>query len=35
MGYGSAISVCIFIMVMVLAIAYVRMVGRRLLEASV
>jgi len=35
MGYGSAISVCIFIMVLVLAIAYVRMVGRRLLEASV
>jgi multiple sugar transport system permease protein len=35
MGYGSAISVCIFIMVLVLAIAYVRMVGRRLLEAGV
>jgi multiple sugar transport system permease protein len=35
MGYGSAISVCIFIMVLVLAVAYVRMVGRRLLEASV
>ncbi|MBC8417755.1 MAG: sugar ABC transporter permease [Proteobacteria bacterium] len=35
MGYGSAISVCIFIIVMVLAIMYVRMVGRRLLEARV
>ncbi|MGM0383826.1 MAG: carbohydrate ABC transporter permease [Thermodesulfobacteriota bacterium] len=35
MGYGSAISVCIFIIVLVLAILYVRMVGRRLLEASV
>jgi multiple sugar transport system permease protein len=35
MGYGSAISVCIFIIVLVLAITYVRMVGRRLLEAKV
>ncbi|MCJ7685373.1 MAG: sugar ABC transporter permease, partial [Desulfobacteraceae bacterium] len=35
MGYGSAISVCIFIIVMVLAIMYVRMVGWRLLEARV
>jgi multiple sugar transport system permease protein len=35
MGYGSAISVCIFIIVLVLAITYVRMVGRRLLEARV
>jgi len=35
MGYGSAISVCIFIIVLVIAIAYVRMVGRRLLESNV
>jgi len=35
MGYGSAISVCIFIIVLVLAMTYVRMVGRRLLEARV
>ena len=35
MGYGSAISVCIFIIVLVLAITYVRMVGQRLLEAKV
>ncbi len=35
MGYGSAISVCVFILVLILAIIYVRMVGRRLLEASV
>ena len=34
MGYGSAISVCIFVIVLILAIIYVRMVGRRLLEAS-
>jgi multiple sugar transport system permease protein len=33
LGYGSAISVCIFVMVLVLAVAYVRIVGRRLLEA--
>jgi multiple sugar transport system permease protein len=32
-GYGSAISVGIFIMVLALAVIYVRMVGRRLLEA--
>ena len=35
MGYGSAISVSIFIMVLILAIIYVRLAGRRLLEASV
>jgi len=35
MGYGSAISVCIFIIVLFLAVTYVRMVGRRLLEARV
>lgn len=35
MGYGSAISVCIFIIVLVLAIIYVRLVGRRLLSGSV
>lgn len=35
MGYGSAISVCIFIIVLILAIMYVRMIGRRLLEARV
>ncbi len=34
MGYGSAISVSVFIIVLVLAVIYVRMVGRRLLEAS-
>jgi multiple sugar transport system permease protein len=34
MGYGSAISVCIFIIVMILSIIYVRSVGSRLLEAS-
>ncbi|MBW1781831.1 MAG: sugar ABC transporter permease [Deltaproteobacteria bacterium] len=34
MGYGSAISVSIFIMVLCLAVLYVRMVGRRLLEAG-
>jgi multiple sugar transport system permease protein len=34
MGYGSTVSVCIFIMILILAIAYVRLVGRRLLEAS-
>lgn len=34
MGYGSAISVSIFVIVLILAIIYVRMVGRRLLEAS-
>ncbi len=35
MGYGSAVSVCIFIIVLVIAVAYVKMVGRRLLEANV
>lgn len=34
MGYGSAISVSVFIIVLILAIIYVRMVGKRLLEAS-
>jgi len=34
MGYGSSLSVCIFIMVLCLAVMYVRMVGRRLLEAG-
>ncbi|MDY7035150.1 MAG: sugar ABC transporter permease [Thermodesulfobacteriota bacterium] len=34
MGYGSAISVCIFITVLMLSIIYVRSVGRRLLETS-
>jgi multiple sugar transport system permease protein len=34
MGYGSAISVGVFVIVLVLAVIYVRMVGRRLLEAS-
>ena len=34
MGYGSAISVSVFIIVLILAIIYVRMVGQRLLEAS-
>jgi len=32
MGYGSAISVSIFCMVLVLAVLYVRMAGRRLME---
>jgi multiple sugar transport system permease protein len=35
MGYGSAISVCIFIMALFLAVIYVRAVGRHLLEARV
>jgi len=35
MGYGSAISVCIFTMALFLAVVYVRAVGRRLLEARV
>ncbi len=35
MGYGTAISVCIFIIVLILSIIYVRSVGRRLLEVSV
>jgi multiple sugar transport system permease protein len=34
MGYGSAISVCVFIMALCLAVLYVRLVGRRLLEAG-
>ena len=32
MGYGSAVSVCIFVVVLMLSIIYVRMVGGRLLE---
>lgn len=35
MGYGSAISVCVFVMVLCLAVVYVRLAGRRLLEAKV
>lgn len=35
MGYGSAISVSIFVMVLILAIIYVRYVGKRLLAATV
>jgi multiple sugar transport system permease protein len=34
MGYGSAISVGVFMIVLILAIVYVRMVGKRLMEAS-
>ncbi len=33
MGYGSAVSVSIFVIVLILAVLYVRMVGRRMLEA--
>jgi multiple sugar transport system permease protein len=33
MGYGSAISVGVFILVLILAIIYVRLAGRRLLRA--
>ena len=35
MGYGSAISVCIFMLALFLAVIYVRVVGRHLLEARV
>lgn len=35
MGYGSTISVCVFIIVLFLAVMYVQMVGRRLLEVRV
>jgi multiple sugar transport system permease protein len=35
MGYGAAISVAVFCIVLVLAITYVRLVGRRLLEARI
>jgi ABC-type sugar transport system permease subunit len=35
LGYGSAISVAVFCMVLVLALIYVRLVGRRLLEARI
>lgn len=34
MGYGSAISVGIFVIVLILSVICVRLVGRRLLEAS-
>jgi multiple sugar transport system permease protein len=34
MGYGSAVSVCIFVVVLILSITYVRTVGRRMLEVS-
>jgi multiple sugar transport system permease protein len=34
MGYGSAISVAVFLMVLGLAILYVRLLGRRMLEAQ-
>jgi multiple sugar transport system permease protein len=35
MGYGSTISVAIFVIVLILAIMYVRLAGRRLLEAGI
>jgi multiple sugar transport system permease protein len=35
MGYGAAISVVTFLIVLVLAIMYVRLVGRRLVEAQI
>ncbi|MDY7035926.1 MAG: sugar ABC transporter permease [Thermodesulfobacteriota bacterium] len=35
MGYGSAISVCVFIIVLILAIMYILSVGRQLLEVNV
>jgi multiple sugar transport system permease protein len=34
MGYGSAISVCVFGMILVLAIMYVRTAGRRMLSGG-
>jgi multiple sugar transport system permease protein len=34
MGYGSAVSVCIFIIVLTLAVIYVRVVGQRVLETG-
>jgi multiple sugar transport system permease protein len=34
MGYGSAVSVSVFVIVLILAVIYVRLVGRRLLEAN-
>ncbi|MBW2094586.1 MAG: sugar ABC transporter permease [Deltaproteobacteria bacterium] len=34
MGYGSAVSVCIFLIVMILAVVYVKVVGRRVLGES-
>jgi multiple sugar transport system permease protein len=34
MGYGSAISVGVFIIILILAVIYVRMVGQRVLEAN-
>jgi multiple sugar transport system permease protein len=33
-GYGSAISVCIFLIVFGLSILYVRLIGKRLMEAA-
>jgi len=33
LGYGSAVSVLVFVIVMVLALVYVRLVGRRVMEA--
>ncbi len=35
MGYGSALSVCIFVMILLLSVFYVRTAGRRMLEAGV
>jgi multiple sugar transport system permease protein len=35
MGYGSAISVGVFLIILILAVMYVRMVGRHLLEARI
>jgi multiple sugar transport system permease protein len=35
MGYGSALSVSIFVMILILSVLYVQMVGRRMLEARV
>jgi multiple sugar transport system permease protein len=35
MGYGSAVAVVVFLIVLVLALTYVRLVGRRLMEARV
>jgi len=33
LGYGSAVSVLVFVIIMILAIVYVRLVGRRVMEA--
>ncbi len=35
MGYGSAVSVCIFVISLALAVIYVHVTGRRLMEARV